>query len=111
MLFVGTIIGLVSVVRWRKNHISPISIKESADTLPAGICFYEQSGLVSLVNTEMNDLCILSTGKALLNGKDFWLKISHGELEENCQSLQMGDKPIIKYSDCKVVSLKSIHTK
>lgn len=63
-------------------------------------------GLVSLVNTEMNDLCILSTGKALLNGKDFWLKISHGELEENCQSLQMGDKPIIKYSDCKVVSFK-----
>ena len=65
------------------------SIKESAVTLPAGICFYEQSGLVSLVNTEMNDLCILSTGKALLNGKDFWLKISHGELEENCQSLQL----------------------
>lgn len=106
VLFVGTIIGLVSVVRWRKNHISPISIKESADTLPAGICFYEQSGLVSLVNTEMNDLCILSTGKALLNGKDFWLKISHGELEENCQSLQMGDKPIIEYSNCKVVSFK-----
>ena len=44
--------GLVGAVSWNKKHISPVSIKESADTLPAGICFYEQSGLVRLVNTE-----------------------------------------------------------
>lgn len=106
LLFIGTIVGLVSAVIWNKKHISPISIKESADTLPAGICFYEESGLIRLANTEMNNLCVLTTGNTLLNGKDFWLKITHGELEGNCQSLQTGDKTIIEYGDCKVVSFK-----
>lgn len=46
VLLALAIYGLVSAVLWKKKHISPVSIKESADTLPVGICFYEQSGLV-----------------------------------------------------------------
>ena len=91
---------------WNKKHISPVSIKESADTLPAGICFYEQSGLVRLINTEMNRLCVLATGKALLDCAIFWRKVSQGEIEENCLPLQTGEKPIIEYPDGKVVSFK-----
>ena len=83
-----------------------MSIKESADTLPAGICFYEQSGLVRFINTEMNRLCVLATGKALLDGASFWRKISQGEIEESCLPLQTGEKPIIEYEGGKVVSFK-----
>ena len=66
VLLALAVYGLVGAVLWNKKHISPVSIKESADSLPAGICFYEQSGLVRLINTEMNRLCVLATGKALL---------------------------------------------
>ncbi len=106
VLLAFAIYGLVGVVLWNKKNISPVSIKESADTLPAGICFYEQSGLVRLINTEMNRLCVLATGKALLDGASFWRKISQGEIEENCLPLQTGEKPIVEYPDGKVVSFK-----
>ena len=66
VLLALAIYGLVSAVLWNKKHISPVSIKESADSLPAGICFYEQSGLVRFFNTEMNRLCVLATGKVAL---------------------------------------------
>ena len=39
VLLALAIYGLVSAVLWKKKHISPVSIKESADTLPVGICF------------------------------------------------------------------------
>ena len=68
VLLALAIYGLVSAVLWKKKHISPVSIKESADTLPVGICFYEQSGLVRFFNTEMNRLCVLATGKV----RHFW---------------------------------------
>lgn len=106
VLLALAVYGLVGAVFWKKEHISPVSIKESADTLPAGICFYEQSGLVRLINTEMNRLCVVATGKALLDGAGFWRKISQGEIEENCLPLQTGEKPIIEYEGGKVVSFK-----
>ncbi len=106
VLLALAVYGLVGAVLWNKKHISPVSIKESADSLPGGICFYEQSGLVRFINTEMNRLCVLATGKALLDGASFWRKISQGEIEENCLPLKTGEKPIVEYEGGKVVSFK-----
>lgn len=106
VLIALAVYGLVSAVLWNKKHISPVSIKESADSLPAGICFYEQSGLVRLINTEMSRLCVLESGKALLDGASFWKNISQGEIEENCLPLQTGENPIVEYEGGKVVSFK-----
>lgn len=96
ILFLLAVFGLVHAALWNKKHISPLSIKESADTLPAGICFYEESGLVRLINAEMNDVCVRTTGKALLDGANFWQKICKGEIEEQCAALKTGDEPIIE---------------
>ena len=106
VLFVCAVSGLIYAVLWRKKHLSPVSIKESADTLSAGICFYEQSGLVRLINTEMNRLCVGATGRALLDGAGFWCGISQGKIEENCISLKSGEEPIVEYPDGKIVSFK-----
>ena len=106
LLLVLAVFGLIGVLLWNKNNLSPVSVKESADTLPAGICFYEQSGLVRLINTEMNRLCVLATGSALLNGESFWKSVSQGETKGSCLPLKTGEKPIVKYNDGKVVSFK-----
>lgn len=38
----------------KKNMLTPGSLKESLDTLPDGVCFFEKDGQPLLVNTQMN---------------------------------------------------------
>ena len=56
-----------SINSWRKTHILPASIKESMDTLPAGICFYLDDGRCILSNHRMNDISFSLQGHALQN--------------------------------------------
>ena len=105
ILFVALILSLLYAISWNKKNLSPTSIKESADTLPSGICFYDKNGLVRLINEKMNQLCILTTNKALLNGVEFFNKIANGDVV-NCISLKKGDEPIIEYNDKTVFSFK-----
>ena len=42
---------------FRRNKIGRVSIKESFDNLPSGICFADQNGLVILCNKQMYRLC------------------------------------------------------
>ena len=106
LLLAGAITGLVGAVLWNKKYLSPVSIKESLNKLPAGLCFYEPSGLVRLINTEMHRICVLATGKALLDGAGFWRKLTQGDIERACLAVQTGDKPIVAYPDGQVVSFK-----
>ena len=105
VLFVILTLLLIYTISWNKRNLSPISIKESADTLPSGICFYDKNGLVRLINKKMNQLCILTTSKALLNGVEFYDKITKGNIN-NCVSLKIGSEPIIEYSDKRIFSFK-----
>ncbi len=88
------------------QNLSSVSIKESVDMLPKGICFYEKSGLVRLINREMNNLSILIIGEALLNGTSFWNRITQGKIEKGFHLLKDGEEPIIGCLDGKVFSFK-----
>lgn len=110
VLLITTILSLIYAIKWSKKNLSETSIKESADTLPAGICFYDDSGIVRLINIKMNNLCILVTGKALLDGVIFWQNISNG-IVEDCISIKTGEEPIIECNTGKVYSFKKyIHS-
>ena len=106
ILFTLGVFSLVYSALWNGKNLSPVSIKESVDKLPAGICFYEESGLVRLVNDEMNGISVAATGKAILNGVEFFAKISSGETEENCPSLKTGGEPVLQLPDDKIVSFR-----
>lgn len=54
--------------KWDKRHITDSSIKEAIDTLPAGICIFEDTGRILLKNASMEHVYELMTGKNLLNG-------------------------------------------
>ncbi|MCQ2433548.1 MAG: hypothetical protein MJ175_13175, partial [Clostridia bacterium] len=56
---------------WKKTHVSDISVKESLDTLPTGVCYYEENGYVGLANDRMRTLCQMMTGLSLENGAQF----------------------------------------
>lgn len=80
---------LVYTTKWKNENLSPFSIKESLDTLPSGIAFYDDNGLVSLINIEMNELSLLITGKALLNGKTFWESVMLNDITNDAKVLKI----------------------
>lgn len=95
---------LIFAIKWNKKHISLISIKESVDNLPAGICFFDINGLVRLINKEMNDISLLLTGNTLLNGNEFWNYILKVSKKQNHNYISSNDEIQIKLSDDKVIS-------
>ena len=61
--------------RWQRTHITPASIKESIDYLPAGVCYYLEEGRCILVNHRMNDVCRSLTGQELRDGAAFFAAV------------------------------------
>lgn len=72
-----------------KRSVTPLTIKEAVDTLPVGLAFYEDSGLVRLSNTEINRLAATLTGHSLRNGNEFWDSLT-GSDDRNVQNLADG---------------------
>ena len=72
VLTVAVVCLSVHIAKWQKNHISAISVKESFDTLPTGVCFYENGGRIYLVNNAMDALTQKLAGQHLYNGERFW---------------------------------------
>ncbi len=56
---------------WQRHHLSNRSIKETADLLPIGLCYFWDNGVVKLVNPSMNELSKAFTGEIVRNGKAF----------------------------------------
>ena len=67
LLLIGiyTTVSIISESRKAKEILTLNSVKETFDTLPAGICFFSKSGLPVLCNTQMHRLAYLLLGKDL----------------------------------------------
>lgn len=68
---------------WEMSHITALSIKEAIDSLPSGICVYENSGRIILKNMAMEQICRALTGCSLLNGAEFADTLKHSECLSN----------------------------
>ena len=79
---------------WTRDVITPMSIKESIDNLPAGLLFYYPEGMVKLANKRMENICHMMTGEPLTNGRNFGRLVSD-------------DKTFHTLSDGTAVSFKS----
>lgn len=67
LLLIGiyTAVSIISESRKAKELLTLNSVKETFDTLPAGICFFSESGLPVLCNTQMHRLAYGLLGKDL----------------------------------------------
>lgn len=104
-LFLLLIVEFVYFFFWRKKNLSPLSIKESFDTLPMGICFYEDNGLIRLSNTEMDDASFLFDKEALLNGSTFYEHLEKKEIPD-VTYLSISPQEVILQKDEKVISFR-----
>ena len=71
ILLVQTICaGMFLKLIWhrKRNMLTPGSLKESLDTLPDGVCFFEKDGQPLLVNTQMNRISSELFDAEILNG-------------------------------------------
>lgn len=110
IVFVAVFLMVISILlvqysyRWQRTHVTPMSVKESFDTIPAGVCFFLDSGLTELFNGYMDDLCMRIAGKPLINGVKFWELLRTGNVREDCTVLQIGENPMIRTPDGQVYS-------
>lgn len=75
-------VQLQQLQRYQAEHITPASIKETLDFLPAGVCICDDEGHVLLSNLRMDALCRTISGEVLWNAERFWETITvKGRLE------------------------------
>lgn len=83
----------------QKSQINKSTIKESADTLPMGLCFARLNGHPYLVNKKMNELSNLLRGKSLQNQESFWNDLLEGEFLGSAKKLSSDKTPVVLLED------------
>lgn len=68
LLTISEVFFFVKNVKWEHTHITDVSLKEAVDSLPAGVCAYEDSGRVVLKNAVMEKISNAIAKEVLLNG-------------------------------------------
>ncbi len=82
-----------------RAEISPMSVKEAADNLPTGMCFYLSGGRVLLVNAAMEAFCRSATGGELISGTLLREKLFSGELSPDCHREMLENTPLLALAD------------
>ena len=75
-----SVFALYAVLKWKREHITPASIKEGLDRLPAGLCYHNKDGVPKLINHRMDNLCRFITGEPLFDANEFWRRLQKGEV-------------------------------
>lgn len=88
-LIVVEITLILESIKWDKTHITANSLKEAVDSLPAGVCAFEDNGRVILKNAIMDKISLAITGEMLLNGLSFELGMKKYPLKN-----VMGEKKV-----------------
>ncbi len=99
VLTAAGLILLSRIERWKSSRLTVMSVKESVDTLPAGICFFDGKGLPVLTNTVMEEICRELLGTCLSDGRALWEAVA----EKTELSAVLGRSvPVIRLTSGKV---------
>jgi len=99
VLTVATSLLLIYNIRYKKNYITPNSIKLYLDKIPCGVCCWRDNGRVLFSNICMNELCRVLTHGPLLNGNQFFEAVAEGILTVegkmwrfSCREITIGEE-------------------
>lgn len=101
LLMFSAILRLRAVRRTIKSAITEFSIGESLDTIPMGIAFAGDDGIVFQSNNMIQDLCYRILGTTLVDGDKAWTRIVNGDIAEGMK-FQGGETPMITTLDGQV---------
>lgn len=84
---------------YRKTALSSSSIKEGINQISSGLCFYDKSGRIILMNQRMDALCHKIVGRDLQNAALFWEILQGGKTLETVTRLSDGTHPSFRLPD------------
>ena len=90
------VLELLLILKNHKQKLSPLSVKESMDHLPTGICFYYDGGQTKLVNLKMESISQRLFGENISNAEYLWNAVSGGDTP---YAVTRGERPIICFDD------------
>ena len=105
----GAVFSLRHVLGIQKTRITTLSVKESADSLPAGLCFFWPGGFPKLVNQVMDEVSFAVRGKSIQNGELFWQSLSLPGAPadtDGAEILRRGQNPLVRLPDGRVYSFR-----
>ncbi len=85
--------------KYKKSSITKESVKEGVDLISTGLCFFKKSGLLILVNLQMEKLSHILCGEYLQNGERFWQCISKGDLKSGARRGELLSIPAVILPD------------
>lgn len=68
----GTTVLVWQTRRWGKEHLTPSSVKEAFDLLPASVAFVDSENRPVLVNLAMDQLSLEVLGRSVVDVEDLW---------------------------------------
>ena len=82
-----------------RREITAMSIKEAADSLPSGLCYYLPGGRIVLVNRAMESLCLRLTGRRPVNGEQLRAHLFSGSGRNDGTSDSLEADTLLTLSD------------
>ncbi|MGN1041955.1 MAG: sensor histidine kinase [Christensenellales bacterium] len=109
-LFLLACIGicLALVIKKRLSSLTAMSVKEAISVLPAGVCFYDETGRLLLVNEQISNECGQITGMPLLDGAAFWSAMCEGKVADGVVCSVEGDSVLVEKNDGRASCYKRI---
>lgn len=99
---------LALVIKQRLSELTAMSVKEAISVLPAGVCFYDETGRLLLVNEQISKDCRRITGLPLLDGSAFWSAMIEGNVADGVACSVQGDSVLVEKRDGEASCFKRI---
>ena len=108
LLLASVYLCLALVIKKRLSSLTAMSVKEAISVLPAGVCFYDETGRLLLINQQINNECRAITGRPLLDGAAFWSAMCEGKVADGIVCSPEGDSVLVEKNDGHASSYKRI---
>lgn len=108
LLLTSVGVCLALVIKKRLSGLTAMSVKDAISVLPAGLCFYDETGRVLLMNKYIGDDCKKITGMPLLDGAAFWSAMYEGNTSDGIVCSREGDSVLVEINDGRAVCYKRI---
>lgn len=109
LLFASVCVCLSVIIKKRLSSLTAMSVKEAISVLPAGVCFYDETGRLLLINQQINNECRAITGRPLLDGAAFWSAMCEGNTAEGIVCSREGDSVLVEKKDGRACCYKRIN--
>lgn len=92
-------ISIARITAYERRTINHKSIRESADAMSLGMCFFNTDGQIYLLNKKMNEHIIEIAGKVVSDGNEIWKIIREYARDDKVRAVEDDNLALISMND------------